>query len=76
MLEPSPFPHVQEIQRAGAHADQDLAGIELRLGRVLVPQDLGAAMLVEPDGFHMVIGHLVIWSLIGRIGESNDQITK
>ena len=65
VLESPPFPHVQEIQRARPHANEHLAGIELRLGRVLVPQDLGAAVLVEADSFHMVIigesGDLVNW---------------
>ena len=58
MLEPAALPQVEVIQRARAHADEHLAGIELRIGRVLVPQDLRSAVLVESDGLHK---KLVSW---------------
>ena len=40
------------IQRARTHAHQRLARSRHRIRRVLVAQDLRAAVLVEADGVH------------------------
>ena len=44
MLEAAALPDVEEIQRAGAHADEDFARLQFRIRRILVPQHFGTAM--------------------------------
>ena len=43
------------IERARADAHQRFAGSRHRIRRVLVAQDLRAAVLMEADGVHLVI---------------------
>jgi hypothetical protein len=50
--QPLPDPDVQAVQRRGPELDEHLARPGLRVGRVFVAQDLGAAVLVDPHGFH------------------------
>jgi hypothetical protein len=50
------LPEVEMIQRARAHAHECFAGTRHRIRRVLVAQDLRAAVLMESDGVHLVIG--------------------
>ena len=40
------------VQRGGAQLDEHLARPRDGIRRVLVAQDLGAAVLVDPDRFH------------------------
>ena len=40
------------VQRAGADADQDLVGFDLRLRHVFVDEHVGTAMLVNAGCFH------------------------
>jgi hypothetical protein len=57
-------------QGAGADPHQHLAGRKLWIRRVLIAKDLRPAVLVKPDGFHLVIwssDYLVIWSLDGYL---------
>src|SRR5256885_762002 len=44
------FPDVEVVQRAGAHADQDVVGAEFGIGRLLEPQDLRSAMRMKSNG--------------------------
>jgi hypothetical protein len=46
------LPQVEVVQRASADANERAAGSQRRIRRVLVPEDVGSAMLMEPDGFH------------------------
>ena len=48
----APLPEVEMIQRAGADAHQHLARRRHRIRRVLVAQDLGAAVLMEANRAH------------------------
>ena len=45
-------PEIEVVQRRGAQLDQDLAGLRDRIGRVLVSENVGAAVVVYPDGLH------------------------
>jgi hypothetical protein len=50
--QPPAHPDVQMVQRRGAQVDEDVVGPRLRIGRILVAQHLGPAVLVDPDRFH------------------------
>ena len=54
--QPATLPEIQMIQRAGAHAHQHFAGRGHRIGDLLVAQNLGAAVGVETNRVHLVIG--------------------
>jgi hypothetical protein len=43
------------IEAARAHADDDVAAGQLRIGCLLVLQDVRIAVLVKPDRFHRVL---------------------
>ncbi len=45
-------PEVEVIQGAGAHADQDFVGTDLRFWDIFVLQHFGAAVRGVDDGFH------------------------
>ena len=47
-------PEVEVVQRAGAHADQDLVGADLGVRGVFVDQHLGPAVLVDPCSLHVL----------------------
>ena len=47
-----PDPEVEVVERRRLQPDEDLAGPRLRILDVLVPQDLGAAVLVDPNRLH------------------------
>ena len=40
------------VERSGAKLDEHLVGPRLGVGRVLVAENLGAAVLVDPDCLH------------------------
>ncbi len=48
-------PDVQMVEARRPEPDQDLARTGDRVGRVLVAEDLGPSVLVDPDGFHCAI---------------------
>jgi len=52
---PLPHPHVQVVHRGSCEADQHFALAGLRVGHVLVAQDLRAAVLVDADRLHGTI---------------------
>ena len=45
-------PHVEVVERRGGEANEHLALARLRVGHVLVPEDVRAAVLVDPDRLH------------------------
>ena len=45
-------PHVEVVERRGCEADENLAVGRLRIGNVLVPEDLRPAVLVDSDRLH------------------------
>jgi hypothetical protein len=45
-------PEVEMIESAGVDADDDFAGARFGFGNVGVAEDVGAAVVVEKDGFH------------------------
>ena len=47
-----PHEQVQMIQRAGAHAQQDLIGFDLRVGNIFVDQHFRRAVLMDAGSFH------------------------
>ena len=48
-------PDVEVVQRREAHPDERFARGGLRIGNVLVPQDLGAAVLLDQNRLHPAI---------------------
>ena len=44
---------VQVVQGAGAHAHQDLVGLEAGFGGVFIDQHFRSAVLVDASGFHL-----------------------
>src|SRR5258706_9154361 len=46
------YPHVEMIQRAGAHFDQDFVGFDLRIGDLGNLENFRTAVLFEGDCFH------------------------
>ena len=48
-------PDVQVVEARRPQADQHLARPGDRIGRVLVPENLGPSVLVDPNGFHCAI---------------------
>ncbi len=61
-------PEIEVVERAGAKADEHLAGRGLGVGRVLVPQDVGASVLVDSYGFQGTMGSMTGPEL-SRLGE-------
>jgi len=53
--QPLPHPDVEVVERRGPHPDQDLAGPGLRVGDVLVAQNLRPTVLVNANGLHGTI---------------------
>ena len=47
-----PQPDVEMVERGGPQLDEHLAGARHRIRHVLVAEDLGAALLVDPDRLH------------------------
>ena len=45
-------PEVEMVERSGAKLDEHLVRPRLGIGRVLVAENLGAAVLVDPDCLH------------------------
>ena len=45
-------PHIEVVERRGGKANEYLALAGIRVGDVLVPEDVGAALLVDPDRLH------------------------
>ena len=56
------LPQIEVVERTGSHADEDFPGIELRVGRVLVTEDLRPAVRMKTNSAHK---RLVNW----RVGE-------
>ena len=52
----NPHPHVEVIQRAGAHFDQNFVCFDFRIGDFSELQNLRPAVLFENDGFHSCSG--------------------
>jgi hypothetical protein len=50
--QPSAYPDVEMVHGRSPQLDQDVLGPGFRIGRVLVAEDLGPAVLVDPHGFH------------------------
>src|SRR5262249_35012269 len=48
-------PEVEVVERGGAQLDEDVVRAGLGVGRVLVPKDLGAAVLVDSYRVHDAI---------------------
>ena len=53
--EPLAHPDVEVVERRRREADEHLALARLGVGHVLVPEHLGAAVLVDPDRLHGTI---------------------
>ncbi len=49
-----PKPDVEVVQRGSSELDQNLPGARHRIRHLLVAQNLGAALLVDPDRLHAV----------------------
>ena len=48
----APDPEVEMVERGGAKLDEHLVRARLGIGRVLVAENLGPAVLVDPDCLH------------------------
>jgi hypothetical protein len=46
-------PKIEMVQRTGPHTHKNIILAQSRLGDIFVLQHLGAAKLVETDGFHI-----------------------
>ena len=46
------LPEIEVVERAGADANDRMAGARFRIGRLLELQDFGTAMTVESNRFH------------------------
>jgi hypothetical protein len=59
----APGPQIEMIERAGADPHQNVSGRKVRIRRLLIPEDIGRAMLMETNSDHETwrLGGLASW---------------
>ena len=55
-LDAPALPEVEVVERAGADAHERIAGVNRRIRRLFVAEDIGSSVLMETNGFHGSLG--------------------